>query len=447
MSTVFESGIFRNMFGTEEMRAVFEDRAYLTAIVQAEVALAHAEAEVGIIPREAADRIVASADGDQLDLDALRRETEVVGYPVLAAVRQLSDQCGSAGDYIHWGATTQDIMDTAMVLQVRDALDLIEGDLERIRHGLSRLAEKHVDTIAAGRTHLQHALPITFGYRCAVWLSALDRHTERLRQVRERALLAQLGGAAGTLAALGQDGLKVRAAYARSLGLREPEVTWHVARDGIVEIVEVLAMIGGTLGKIASDVIILSSTEVGEVSEPFVEGRGASSTMPQKRNPISSELMVASAKLLRERASSMLDAMVQDFERATGPWHVEWASIPEAFLLLASSLSQTEVLVTGIVVDDEKMRSNLGVTGGLIVAERVMMELAPQLGRQRAHEVVYEACNAAIKEETSLKEQLVSKEEVCMQLDSEAVDRLMEPSGYVGTSTEMVQRAVKNGSV
>lgn len=442
MSTVFDSALFRDMFGTPEMRAVFADRAYLDAVVRAEVALARAEARTGVIPPEAADAIAAAAAGVRLDLETLRRETEVVGYPILPVVRQLAAQCGEAGRYVHWGATTQDIMDTATVLQVRDALVLVERGLDGTRRALRRLAAEHVDTVAAGRTHLQHALPVTFGYRCAVWLSALDRHTRRLEQVRERALLAQFGGAAGTLASLGADGLGVRAAYAEILGLREPDITWHVARDGLVEVVQLLAMIGGSLGKVAWDVMMLASTEFGEVAEPFVDGRGASSTMPQKRNPISSELMFAAAKLLRDRAGSMLDALVQDFERATGPWHVEWATLPEAFLLVATSLTQAESLLTGLVVDPSRMRANLDLTGGLIVAERVMMALAPQLGRQQAHDVVYAACRTAIETGTTLSTQLLANDDLRARLGERAIRDLTDPTGYLGCAREMTRRVI-----
>lgn len=442
MSTVFESALFRDMFGTAAMREVFDDQAYLRAIVRAEVALAEAQARVDVIPREAADVIAAEAGAGRLDVEALKRETEVVGYPILPVVKQLAQQCGDAGGYVHWGATTQDIMDTATVLQVRDALDLVDDALLRTRRALRHLTEEHVDTVTAGRTHLQHALPVTFGYRCAVWLSALDRHAERLAQVRERALLVQLGGAAGTLASLGDDGLRVRAAYAEVLGLREPEITWHVVRDGLVEVVQVLALVGGTLGKVAWDVMMMASSEFGEVAEPFVEGRGASSTMPQKRNPISSELMFAAAKLLRERAGSMLDALVQDFERATGPWHVEWATVPEAFLLVATSLSQAESLFAGLVVHPDRMRRNLDLTGGLIVAERVMMELAPELGRQHAHEVVYDACRAAIESGTTLADQLLADDDLRGRLGEEAIRALTDPAGYLGCAREMTRRVI-----
>jgi len=443
-SSVFDSLLFRDMFGTPAMREVFDDTSYIERILEAESALARAQATTGVIPLKAATDITAKASLAGLDLDRLRHETEIVGYPILPIVKQVADQCGDSGHYLHWGATTQDIMDTAVMLQCKFGLQLIEEQLSCVRRALRTLARNHVDTVTPGRTHLQHALPVTFGFRCAVWLSALDRHAERLRQVRDRALMVQFGGAAGTLASLGAgpEGLATRAAFAEELGLRDPEITWHVARDGLVEIVQTLAAIGGSLGKIAWDVMMMASSEIGEVSEPFVPGRGASSTMPQKRNPISSELMFAAARLLRDKASSMLDAMMQDFERATGPWHLEWATLPEAFLLLSSSLYQAEFMLTGLKVDVDKMRTNTGITGGLIVAEAVMMAVAPVLGRQEAHEVVYSACQAAIESRTTLASELFKHQLLCIHLGEDGIRSLTDPANYLGSAAAMTRSVV-----
>jgi 3-carboxy-cis,cis-muconate cycloisomerase len=442
-SAVFDSFLFRDMFGTAEMRAVFSDEAFVEAVVRVEVALARAQARVGVVPQDAADVIAGSCDPARLDRDRLRRDTDNVGYPVLPIITQLAEQCGEAGGYLHWGATTHDIMDTAMVLQCADGLALVAEALDRLREHLRRLAETHIDTVTAGRTRLQHALPITFGYRVAVWLSALDRHAERLATVRGRNLPVQFGGAAGTLASLGPgpEGLRIRA----ELGLRDPEITWHVARDGLAEIVGLLAATGATLGKIGADVAVMSSTEFGEVAEPFVQGRGASSTMPQKRNPISSELMVAAAKLLRGKSAAMLDAMMQDFERATGPWHVEWAVVPEAFLLLASSLSQAVHTMADLHVDADRMRENLDLTGGLVVAEAVMMALAPDVGRQRAHELVYAACSRVQDTGSELDSELQEDPDIRAHLSDDRIRELCDPTAYLGSAQAMT-RSVMSGS-
>jgi len=440
-STVFDSSLFRDMFGTEGMRAIFDDRAYITACIDAETALARAQAKVGVIPAEAAQQITATAAYDKLDVEQLRVETEIVGYPILPIVKQLSALCGDAGRYLHWGATTQDIMDTATMIQCKRAVEMIETQLDAVRGALKTLAHDHADTVTAGRTHLQHALPVTFGFRCAVWLSALNRHAERLQQLKPRALMVEFGGAAGTLASLGDGdaGLKTRAAFAAELGLSNPSITWHVARDGLAEIVCTLAAIGGSLGKIAMDVMMMCASEFGELAEPFVPGRGASSTMPQKRNPISSELMFAAAKMLRERAALMLDAMMQDFERATGPWHLEWSAVPESFMLASSALFQAHFMLSGLSVDKARMRRNLDLTGGLIVAEAVMMGLAPAIGRQQAHDVVYEACKEAIEKGETLLAALSREQDIVAKLGLERLAQLTDPANYLGAAAAMAR--------
>jgi len=443
-ATAYDSQLFRNMFGTPDMREIFSDTAYIGRIIDTEAALARAQARVGVIPAVAAEQITEKANIETLDMERLREETEIVGYPILPIVKQVAEQCGDAGGYVHWGATTQDIMDTAVMLQCKAGIELLSAQLDGVRRALARLAEEHIDTVAAGRTHLQHALPVTFGYRCAVWLSSMDRHAERLEQARERDLMVQFGGAAGTLASLGEgpEGLAVRAELASELGLRDPEITWHVARDGLAELVSLFANIGGSLGKIAWDVMMMCSTEYGELAEPFVNGRGASSTMPQKRNPISSELMLATGKLLREKSSVMLDALMQDFERATGPWHLEWATVPEAFLLLASSLHQAEFMLTGLEVNVDRMYQNSQLTHGLIVSEAVMMAIAPVLGRQEAHEVIYEACRTAIETKGELKAELLKHEDLVSQLGAERIAQLCEPASYLGSARAMTRQVV-----
>ena len=293
----------------------------------------------------------------------------------------------------------------------------------------------------AGRTHLQHALPCTFGYKCAVYLSSISRHRERLAELEKRCLLVQFGGAAGTLASLGSSGVQVRAQLANELDLMDPPITWHVARDTIAEILNFLALVGGTLGKVALDVIIMSSNELGEVSEPFVPHRGASSTMPQKRNPISSEVILAASKLLRANAGLGLDAMVTDFERASGPWHLEWVAIPEAFVLSVGALHQTNFALRGLVVNVGEMLENLNSTRGLIVGEAVMMGLAPSLGRQKAHDVVYEACRTAIEKGESLFDVLKEDSSVS-SLDEQKVAKLCDPLNYLGSSQIMVDRVL-----
>ncbi|WP_043202502.1 class-II fumarase/aspartase family protein [Pseudomonas putida] len=441
-TTVFDSTLFRDMFGTAEMRAVFSDKSLIERYIEVEVALAKAEARCGVIPAEAAVQIAELSRYESLDLTLMQHETEIVGYPILPLVEQLSKLCGEAGRYVHWGATTQDIMDTAVVLQVRAALAIVERDIQAVRGLLAELALRYRDTPMAGRTHLQHALPITFGYKCAVWLSMFDRHAERLVELRPRVEVGQFAGAAGTLASLGDKGLEVQAALMDELGLGVPQATWHVARDGLAETLNFLGLVTASLGKVALDIMMMMTSELGEAYEPFVKGRGASSTMPQKRNPISCELMYAAAKGVRQQAGLMLDAMIQDFERSTGPWQAEWIAIPEAFALTAASLGQARFMLAGLDVRTERMRKNLDMTQGLIVAEAVMMGLAPALGRQVAHDVVYAACRLANDQGISLLEALKAQGEAAAHVDLATLERLCDPTNYLGLAPQMVDQAL-----
>src|ERR1700761_9308081 len=441
-STVVDSILFRDAFGTAKMRELFSDYALVQRYIDVEIALAKAEARVGVIPIDAAAVIARESMIERIDFDHMREETDIVGYPILPLVHQLVGMCGDAGRYVHWGATTQDIMDTAVSLQVRDALEVIDGDIRELRAILADLAKQHRDTPMAGRTHLQQALPVTFGYKVAIWLAMFDRHQERLAQLRPRVAVVEFAGAAGTLASLGEKGFEVQKALAEELKLGVPATTWHVARDGFAEAVNLLALVTGSLGKIALDIMIMASTEFAEVYEPFVKGRGASSTMPQKRNPISSELMLAAAKAVRQHAGLMIDAMIQDFERATGPWHAEWMAIPESFVLTAGALHQAKFALAGLVVDEKRMAENLDLSRGLIVAEAVMMGLAPQIGRQEAHDVVYDACRVANDRGLTLAEALAADDRVASRIDRATIERLTSPGNYLGLAPQMVDRVL-----
>ena len=445
-STVLDSILFRDSFGTPQMRAVFDDRELIRKYVQVEVALATAEARCGVIPEAAAKDIAERCNADTLDFDVLRQETEIVGYPILPLVHQIAKQAGASGGYVHWGATTQDIMDSAVALQLRDGLDIVEADIRALRAILAGLARRYRDTPMAGRTHLQQALPVTFGYKCAIWLDMFDRHAQRLAEARPRVLVGQFAGAAGTLASLGGKGLEVQKAMMQELGLGVPVSTWHVARDGFAEAINLLGLITGSLGKIAYDVMIMASNEFGELYEPFVKGRGASSTMPQKRNPISSELMLACAKGVRQSAGLMLDAMVQDLERATGPWHAEWIAIPEAFILAAGALHQAKFMLGGLIVDEAAMARNLDLTKGLIVAEAVMMGLAPMIGRQEAHDVVYDACRVVNEKGGRLADVLNAMPDVSSRLDPKLIERLTDPANYLGMAPQMVDQVLASSA-
>ena len=439
--SIIDSGIYGNLFGSDAMRAVFSERGQVQKWLDVEAALARVQGRLGIIPEDAAAEISGKADADLIDMDLMREEVDRVGYAIMPLVHRLAALCeGDAGRYVHWGTTTQDIKDTGVVLQIRDALGLVEADLIAVRDGLARLARKYRDTPMAGRSHLQHALPITFGYKAAVWLAPIERHLERLEQLRPRVLMGQFSGAAGTLASLHGRGLEVSDALMEELGLARPAIAWHTARDTIAETLAFLALVTGSLAKIATDVVLLTATETGEVFEPFAPGRGGSSTMPQKRNPVSSELILACAKQVQSRAALVMDAMAADLERSTGPWHAEWAALPEAFVLASGALAQARFLMDGLRVDPEAMRANMDMTRGLIVSEAVMMGLAPALGRQAAHDLVYEACRIATDERRALLDVLLDMPEVTAKLDRDALAQLCEPGNYVGEAPEMVDR-------
>jgi 3-carboxy-cis,cis-muconate cycloisomerase len=439
-ATVFDSAIFRDSFATSAMRQIFSERATVARYVEVEVALAQVEGRLGIIPQAAADAILGRASAKDIDLEQLRQATNVVGYPIVGLIAQLAQQCGDAGRYLHWGATTQDIMDTAAVLQIKAALALIEGDLAALDRSLARLANTHRATVMAGRTHLQHALPITFGYKAAVWLSAIVRHRRRLEEIRPRVLVGQFAGAAGTLASLGDQGLSVHDALMAELGLGRAAMPWHVGRDCLAETVSVLALIAGSLAKIATDVMLMMQTEVAEAFEPFAEGRGSSSTMPQKRNPIACELIIAAAGIVRQHTGLMFAAMAADHERATGPWHLEWLAVPEAFLATGAALGHARAMLEGLIVEPERMRRNLDLTGGLIVAEAVMMALAEYTGRQDAHHIVAHASRAALAKGTPLLLELEADPNVIKHLSAARLRELTDPMNYLGSALAMVDR-------
>ena len=440
-SIVVKSSIYGSMFGTADMRGLFEDDTILGLYLSVETALSRAQAKLGLIPEDAATAITEAADTDKIDMDKLSARTRIVGYPILPLVEQLSGWVPDGlGQYCHWGATTQDIMDTADVLQVRAGLDIVETHLERIAAALATLAQEYADTPMAGRTHLQHALPVSFGFKAATWLSAIDRHRIRLAELRNRVEVVQFSGAAGTLASLSGNGLATQAALAEELGLAVPDITWHTIRDGFAEVTGFLAIVAASIGKIGYDIMLMMQTETSEVLEPFIAGRGASSTMPQKRNPISSEIMLAAAKIVREQHSAMLDAMVQDHERATGQWHVEWYALPTAFIVASGGLAAAAEVLEGLEVRPDAMRQVLDTTKGLIVAEAVMMGLAPHTGRQVAHDIVYECCRKALSGEATFLEALMAEPEISGALDRDRIEALTKPENYLGDAPEMVRR-------
>jgi 3-carboxy-cis,cis-muconate cycloisomerase len=442
-ASAIDSVVFRDLFSTAAMRAVFSDAARLQWCLDVEAALARVEARLGIIPEEAAREIARHCDAARFDLERLGAETVRVGSPVLPIVRQLAALCErNLGEWCHWGATTQDITDTATVLQLRAALALIETDLGAICDALAGLARRHRDTPMAGRSKLQQATPITFGYKCAVLLAGFRRMQARLGELRPRVLVGEFGGATGTLAALGADGLAVQQALLAELGLAQPEIAWHTVRDRIAEVGCFLGLLAGLLGKVALDVRLLMQTEVAEVAEPYHAGRGGSSTMPQKRNPIGATYIHAATALVRQHVAVLLEAMVQDHERASGAWEIEWVVLPEICCLTAGALDHAKAVLGGLVVDPERMRRNLDLTGGLTQSEAVMMGLGPRLGRQRAHDLLEELCHAALAGQGTLLDLLAAHAEIAPHASREQIAAWLDPANYTGLAGAMVDRVL-----
>jgi 3-carboxy-cis,cis-muconate cycloisomerase len=432
--------VYSAIYGSDPMRAILGERAYLQRMLDVEAALARAQARLGLIPAEAAQAIGDAASVDKLDLAALAAATQNMGFPTVGLVKQLSALAGAeAGRWTHWGATTQDILDTALVLQLRDAITLFDADLARLIAAFAALASKHRSTVMAGRTHAQQALPITFGYKVAVWLDPLIAMRERLAHLRPRVEKLQFGGAVGTLASLGADGPRVAAELAAELDLALPPIPWHVARDGIAELGCWCGLLGGVLAKPANDVMWLMQSEIGEVSEPAAPGKGGSSTMPQKRNPIGCEYVIAQARAAQALVPQLLSAMIHEHERGAGPMQLEHLALGQTLLLTHGALATLIPIAEGLEVDAARMRRNLEAGGGLIMAEAVMMGLAPRLGRGVAHDIVHHACDVAMRDGVHLADALARDARVTAVLDAGAIARLTDPAGYLGAARTFME--------
>ncbi|MHB8381253.1 MAG: 3-carboxy-cis,cis-muconate cycloisomerase [Candidatus Binataceae bacterium] len=438
-----DSHIYGSLFGTDEMRELISDRAQIAAMLEVEAALARAEASLGIVPRDAADAINRAARIEILAFDKLAASTGSVGYPIVELVAQLGRAAGAdAARFVHLGATTQDIVDTALVLQMRRGTAVIRRDLIATARALAEQATRYRDTPIAGRSHLQHAVPITFGLKCATWAAPLAAHVERLDQAAARVFVVQFGGAAGTLASLGTRGPAVAAALARELNLAAPDLPWHVTRDGIAETAAIFALICGSLSKFALDIVLLSQTEIAEVCEPHAAGAGSSSTMPQKRNPIRCEYVLAATRAVHALVPIVFSAMTQDHERSTGPWQSEALAIPQIFTLTAGALARARELAAGMIVDPARMRQNLDATRGLIMAEALATILTPAMGRAAAHHAVARACDRARDENRALGDVVADDAELGRHLSRAEIDRAMDPANYPGSAGVFVDRVV-----
>ena len=441
-SHIIDFDLFGDQFSTAEMRAIFDERAMIQRWLDVEAALAAAQGELGVIPAAAAVTIGRRARVELLDLEAVKRDLKVTAHPILPVVRALERACGDEGRWVHWGTTTQDIMDTGLVLQLKDAHRILRRDLVALVHSLAELAIKHRDTLMAGRTHAQQALPITFDFKAAVWVAEALRHVTRLDQVAERLLIGELAGAVGTLAGFGASGDEVQRRALERLGLGVPAIAWHASRDAITEFVTLLALIGGTLARIAQEVIELSRSEVMELEEPFSHGKVGSSTMPHKRNPTHAERVVAIGRLLRGLAGTALETMVPMHERDMSAGRAEWALVPEACCLASAQLTWALHIARGLRVNVDRMTENLDRLGGLLLSEAVMLRLGEALGRNAAHDVVYEAAMAAFEGRGRFRDLLLADERVAKALTAADLDALLDPAAYTGLAGSFVDRVV-----
>ena len=441
-SHIIDFELFGDQFSTAEMRAIFDERAMLQRWLDVEAALAAAQGELGLIPAAAAETIGRRARVELLDLDAVKRDLEVTAHPILPVVRALERACGAEGRWVHWGATTQDIMDTGLILQLKDAQRIVRRDLVALVRALSDLAGEHRDTVMAGRTHAQQAQPITFGFKVAVWVAEGLRQMARLDQVAERLLMGQLAGAVGTLAGFGARGDEVQRRALERLGLAVPPIAWHASRDAVTEFVTLLALLGGTLARIAQEVIELSRSEVMEIEEPFAHGKVGSSTMPHKRNPTHAERVVAIGRLLRGLAGAALETMVPAHERDMSAGRAEWALVPEACCLAAAQLTWALHIARGLRVNVKRMTENLDRLGGLLLSEAVMLKLGEALGRNAAHDLVYEAAMAAFEGKGRFRDLLLADERVATALAPAELDALLDPAAYTGLAARFVDRVV-----
>jgi 3-carboxy-cis,cis-muconate cycloisomerase len=434
------------LFRSPAVDAVFSDRSTLQGMLDFEASLAKAESRLGIIPAAAAAAIATKCRAELFDTAALSQAAARAGNLAIPLVKNLTALVAKrdkqAARFVHWGATSQDAIDTGRILQVRQAILLIARDLDSMVQPLGALAQKHRATLIAGRTWMQHALPITLGVKIAGWLDALVRHRARLAETQKRCIVLQFGGAVGTLAALGGRGPDVASLLAAELGLGLPDLPWHSHRDRMAEIGLTLSLCVGTVGKIARDLSLHMQTEVAEIFEPACEGRGESSTMPHKRNPVSSAVMLSAAMRVPGLVSSLLTSMVQEDERGLGGWHAEWETLPDLVQLAAGAIHHLATIAPSLEIDAQRMKKNLDLTHGLIFAEAVSMALAEKIGKADAHEIVQAACARALKDKRDLRVILSADPKINSRLSVPDLDRLFDPRNYLGAAEEYVYRVV-----
>lgn len=443
-SGVFDDILIQHLWSTEEFRNIFNDHNRLQKWYDFEAALALEQGELGIIPKEAAADIAVNCKISKIDVDAVAAEIRRIKHPLVPAVKAVQNLCKPEhGEYIHFGPTTQDVLDTATMLQIRDAHAIYLRDMKAIGNALVKLCEQHRATPMAGRSHGVQALPITFGHKAAIWLAEMGRNHERLRQLEPRMFVGGMVGAVGTQASFGPRARELEQRVMKRLGLGVADINWQPARDRFAEYVNVLGLISATLGKIANEIIILEHTEIGELYEPFSAGKVGSSTMPHKRNPSSCEAVVGVSRALRYNVSFMLESMIIEHERDGSSWRGEWKALPESCLMAGGMLAMMKYVLTGLHVDAGRMRRNLDRLGGFLLSERVMFVLSGKVGKQTAHDLVYEASMHGIETGVSFESALMQNAQVKAALSADELKAALDPTTYVGRAPEIVDEVVR----
>ncbi|WP_409308329.1 adenylosuccinate lyase [Pectobacterium sp. B1J-3] len=432
-----------NNFGTPEMRDVWSEHSRLTKQVEVEVALALAEGELGVIPQDAANTIAEKADASTLNVEDIAKDAVRMKHSLMPTITAIQKQCGAAGEFIHYGVTTQDIVDTATVLQLKHAFDIVFRDTQLLAVELKRLSKKHQYTLMTGRTHGMQALPTTFGFKLAVWLDECVRHLERLSEIKERVLVGNINGAIGTYASFGDKGPEIERLTLDKLGLNTPNIGWQSARDRFSEYASVVVLISGTLGKIGNELYNLMRTEINEIEEPFSEGKIGSTTMPHKRNPAALEGLASLTAPVLKSAALIHESMKVEHERDAMSWRAEWIALPEINIYLSAQLQNALGILRGMSVNEKQMLANLELQNGLLLSEKVMFEIGKRLGKQTAHHLVYECSMAAFENNQPFKSVLLAHPVLSEQLTSAELEEWLNPANYLGSAPQKVDDVIR----
>jgi len=453
MSTNHDGGFLDNatvsgFFGCEPMQRLFDTRSQFQAWLDVEATLARAQASLGLMPADAAERITECARIELFDVGEIARLSRATAHPLVPLIRALAEHCGAPhGDHVHLGSTTQDIMDTGFVLQARAGLEIVARQLDELADVLRGLARRHRTTVTAGRTHGQQALPTTFGLRVAGWYEEVTRHRVRLQEMRPRLLVGSFGGAVGTMAGYGPSALALRRAVMSELKLGEPGASWHANQDRFAECISLFGLVAATAEKIAREIYFLGRPEVGEAFEPQGAAQVGSSSMPHKQNPIRCEAIIAAAATLRAQVPLAMGAMVAQDDRDMGAGIAFWKLIPEAFILVGGILERLLYVTGDLRVDAGRMRQNLHLTGGLIVSEAVMLQLAKQIGRDAAHEAVTDAVRLSSRSGKTFAESLIEQPSIAGRLSEEELTALLDPEAYIGMAAQLVDETLSDGNL